>query len=110
MLPLTRSIRSTFRYVQSHSITLHSMTTPRPRLRAPIHLVLDFDGTLTEKDTMSQLANIAWARDNRLGIVRPDEYYRNHWNSFVEDYLKDYAAHKEKDFPKTSDPEAYRVG
>lgn len=60
--------------------------------RNPIHLVLDWDGTLTKKDTMSFIADFAHQRDLRKHGVRLDDYTRD-WETFAHSYLEDYKQH-----------------
>lgn len=50
-------------------------------LRRPIHLILDYDGTLTVKDTMAVLGNLP--KQPRLT-----------WKEIEEAYLKDYQSYK----------------
>ncbi|KAK5132245.1 hypothetical protein LTR08_009233 [Meristemomyces frigidus] len=56
----------------------------------PVHLILDWDGTLTAKDSLSVLARLPRARDARLGIP----HHPSHdWDAdFVKPYLEDYSA------------------
>ncbi|TKA27822.1 hypothetical protein B0A50_04923 [Salinomyces thailandicus] len=86
-------------------MTTPIIPTPKPKkLAQPIHLILDWDGTLTRSDTLSVLARIPEARDKRLGKPRsssPD------WSEFTKAYLDDYSKHKQAHYPSTADPEAY---
>ncbi|EMC91159.1 hypothetical protein BAUCODRAFT_316869 [Baudoinia panamericana UAMH 10762] len=74
------------------------------RLR-PIHLFLDWDGTLTVKDTMSLLAKLPEARDRRLERMpgpHPSRLTVNKqqvWKDFTEAYMNDYKNHKASCFP-----------
>jgi 2-hydroxy-3-keto-5-methylthiopentenyl-1-phosphate phosphatase len=65
--------------------------------RKRITLVLDWDGTITRKDTMFAMAEIASARDQRLGI---DTSPAKQWNNFGEAYMDDYTAHEAHYSPK----------
>ena len=89
--------------LQKIASTLAKMTTQR-KLARPVHLILDWDGTLTAKDTLSILGHLPKARDKRLG--------RNHqpahsWDDFAEAYMRDYTKQKQAHFPATSDRQAY---
>lgn len=67
------------------------------RLR-PIHLALDFDGTLTERDTMSAFAKTCYAFQANRGITNlPD------WSYFGDAYMKDYKAHEKHYWPRRAD-------
>jgi 2-hydroxy-3-keto-5-methylthiopentenyl-1-phosphate phosphatase len=50
-----------------------------------IHLVLDWDGTLTTRDTLHLVSNIGFRR-NTLDVS---------WSDIVQAYLDDYAAHEQ---------------
>ncbi|KAK1812712.1 hypothetical protein LTR12_012938 [Friedmanniomyces endolithicus] len=100
------------------------MTTTR-RPEQPVHLVLDWDGTLTVKDTMALLSGLPRARDLRLynqRLHRSDlgaasrlrgeaevsnlvdstsSASANVWDGFVAAYMKDYQAHKASHYPVT---------
>ncbi|KAK0351759.1 hypothetical protein LTR91_003245 [Friedmanniomyces endolithicus] len=100
------------------------MTTIR-RPGQPVHLVLDWDGTLTVKDTMALLGGLPRARDLRLynqrlyeseseppshlrgeaevnGLVDPTPYASaNQWDGIVAAYMEDYRAHKALHYPVT---------
>ncbi|KAK0265823.1 hypothetical protein LTS09_001060 [Friedmanniomyces endolithicus] len=90
-----------------------------------VHLVLDWDGTLTVKDTMALLSGLPRARDlrlynqrlhrsesgatlrlrgeaevNGLGDATPSAS-ANQWDRFVAAYIKDYQAHKASHYPVT---------
>ncbi|KAK5124082.1 hypothetical protein LTR85_002279 [Meristemomyces frigidus] len=58
----------------------------------PVHLILDWDGTLTVNDTLSILSGLPKARDRRLGVAHVPSHS---WNDdFLEPYMDDYAEHK----------------
>nr|OQO30166.1 hypothetical protein B0A51_04554 [Rachicladosporium sp. CCFEE 5018] len=57
----------------------------------PIDLILDWDGTLTRKDTMFAMAGNARARDRRLGVVSSAT---ESWTGFGQAYIDDYSTHK----------------
>lgn len=69
-------------------------TMPQSFCKAPkIHLVLDWDGTITTHDTIRVLADIDYQRRQTLlsrgqsqGMIPP-------WDHFVQSYLKDYREH-----------------
>lgn len=61
----------------------------------PIHLCLDYDGTLTDKDTMASFAAMCYkfhADHGRSGFPP--------WEHFVTAYINDYEAHVENYEPK----------
>jgi thiamine phosphate phosphatase / amino-HMP aminohydrolase len=72
-----------------------------------IHLVLDWDGTLTVADTMSVLAAVPQARDHRLNVAIPNP--RPSWENFYKKYMTDYTAVKNLHYPneQTVTPERY---
>ncbi|KAI4721937.1 hypothetical protein E4T48_01810 [Aureobasidium sp. EXF-10727] len=55
------------------------------KLPRPIHLILDWDGTLTRKDTLSLVGSIAY-HANASKSLPP-------WSDFVNGYLNDYSKH-----------------
>ena len=63
----------------------------------PINLVLDWDGTLTKKDTMFALARMAELRNKRLGLPGDPQAA---WEGFGKAYMDDYAAFEERYKPK----------
>ncbi|WPH01151.1 Hypothetical protein R9X50_00398600 [Acrodontium crateriforme] len=98
-----------------------SATTPSPRveyrLRRPTHLVLDWDSTLTTRDTMDQLGKLPQERDARIkrsqitsainGDAVPiseSSEHRQDWEYFFNAYMKDYVSHKKKFHPKAGGP------
>lgn len=62
------------------------------RLQRPVHLVLDFDATLTVHDTLSLLREIPLQRNNRLGR---ELYPVTQWSSLEDAYMEDYTRHKQ---------------
>lgn len=58
-------------------------------LSKPIHLVLDYDGTLTVKDTMAVLEGLA---NNQASMT---------WDEIVSAYMKDYEEYQNTPFPWT---------
>lgn len=61
-------------------------TTGTRRFSQPVHLVLDYDGTLTSKDTMAVLGDLP--KQPKMG-----------WEEIVDAYMKDYQAYKEQPYP-----------
>ncbi|KAH7077366.1 HAD-like domain-containing protein [Paraphoma chrysanthemicola] len=60
------------------------MSTHRPPLpKRPIHWILDWDGTMTQKDTLDTLVNIA-------ASTKPDFPTRERWKEVVAAYMDDY--------------------
>ncbi|KAK5330653.1 hypothetical protein LTR70_000483 [Exophiala xenobiotica] len=79
-----------------------SRTSERPY----INLVLDFDGTLTRKDTMDVLAGAGYARQRK---ARRDPPPRP-WNEVVDAYISDFKAHTDAylpHLPATGDSTTY---
>lgn len=92
----------------------------QPRLQRPVHLVLDFDSTITERDTMFLFSRAVQKRDLRLGrpadeppmpnmprhVDPGDEAYYLpplpptwSWNDLVTAYAEDYHHHRAGHFP-----------
>lgn len=69
--------------------------------KRPIRLVLDWDGTLTKKDTLHLVAAIGYER-NRDAHLTP-------WDDIVQAYISDYTHHKERYTP-TADQRKTGVG
>jgi thiamine phosphate phosphatase / amino-HMP aminohydrolase len=65
-----------------------------------INLVLDWDGTITRKDTMFAMAEIASARDSRLGNSSSTA---KQWEGFGKAYMDDFAEHQERYVPDLAD-------
>jgi len=107
---MLRSPRNVFQLSTMASPRLpHANKIPTPTLgkrsiAQPVHLVLDWDGTLTRSDTLSTLARIAETRDKRLG--QPHSPAQT-WSDFTKAYMDDYQAHKKAHYPSTSSPEDY---
>ncbi|KAK2059858.1 hypothetical protein LY76DRAFT_625598 [Colletotrichum caudatum] len=57
-------------------------------LRKTLNLVFDFDGTITEKDTIGTLAQIALRFQNERGI-----YLSSAWQQILKDYNQDHTHH-----------------
>ncbi|KAI4851124.1 hypothetical protein E4T44_02330 [Aureobasidium sp. EXF-8845] len=64
------------------------------KMPRPIHLLLDWDGTLTRKDTLSLVGNIAY-RANPDKSLPP-------WSHFVNGWMTDYTEHASRYEPTTS--------
>ncbi|ORY12084.1 HAD-like domain-containing protein [Clohesyomyces aquaticus] len=72
------------------------MPDPFPRPRNAIHFVLDWDGTLTQHDTLEALVSVAmWAKPN-TGV--PDRWHRVS-ETFVADYAEALLTHKPEGTP-----------
>ena len=64
---------------------------------SPIRLVLDFDGTLTERDTMEVMATVGHAEQAKQGrSVVP-------WSKIVEGYMEDWIVHLKNYEPSADD-------
>lgn len=69
------------------------------RVNLPIHLILDFDGTITRKDTMHLLADIGYSHQSANGRVpQPTP-----WSEIVDAYMTDFKAHANSYTPKAVD-------
>lgn len=68
-------------------------------VRQKMHLVFDFDGTITEKDTIGELAASAITFQKR----RIGQNLDNTWAKVVQNYLDDSNAHKETYTPVEED-------
>lgn len=64
----------------------------------PIHLGLDFDGTITEKDTMSAFGEYLYHLPKYQ-----DETGFPPWSHFVEAYMKDFHEHEDRYRPQRAD-------
>lgn len=73
-------------------------------LRRPFHLICDFDGTLTKKDTMSLVGQVAYQQHARSN--RKDPPTLPPWSRLVNAYMDDYTAHQSAYSPKTEDRQA----
>ena len=90
------------------------MTTPvtpriptpavKKKLAQPVHLVLDWDGTLTRLDTLAILGRIPEARDKRLGKKHESSVT---WSDFSKAWMEDYTKHKEQHYPSSADEKLY---
>lgn len=67
-------------------------TKPSFSTRGPIHWILDWDGTITRKDTLDTLVNISASN-------KPNFPTLDHWNRVSQAYLSDYADELEKHAP-----------
>ncbi|KAF2033849.1 hypothetical protein EK21DRAFT_97964 [Setomelanomma holmii] len=68
-------------------------TTRQLPPKGPIHWVLDWDGTITEKDTLDALVNIA-------ASTKPNFPTHDRWKQVVDAYLDDYTATLEELAPR----------
>lgn len=64
------------------------------KLPRPIHLLLDWDGTLTRKDTLSLVGNIAYHANSDKSL--------SPWSDFVNGWVNDYTEHANHYEPITS--------
>lgn len=64
------------------------------KLRRPIHLILDWDGTLTRKDSLSLVGNIAYYANSSRSLPP--------WSDFVNGYMNDYTEHASRYEPTPS--------
>lgn len=61
------------------------MSTKPPSLKRPIHWILDWDGTITQNDTLNALVNIA-------ASSKPSFPTTSQWKSVVDAYISDYTS------------------
>ncbi|OAL06534.1 hypothetical protein IQ06DRAFT_209721 [Phaeosphaeriaceae sp. SRC1lsM3a] len=62
-----------------------STPTSSPNLKWPIHWILDWDGTITQKDTLNALVSIA-------ATSKPNFPTEARWKSVVDAYMSDYTS------------------
>jgi phosphoglycolate phosphatase-like HAD superfamily hydrolase len=67
-------------------------TQNRTLKKGPVHWILDWDGTITKKDTLDALVNIA-------ASAKPTFPTQERWKSVVDAYMSDYSATLEKFVP-----------
>jgi 2-hydroxy-3-keto-5-methylthiopentenyl-1-phosphate phosphatase len=60
-------------------------TKPSFDKASPIHWILDWDGTITKRDTLDALVNISAA-------AKPNFPTQDHWNNVSKAYMDDYTA------------------
>lgn len=77
---------------------LSTMSTAPHPLHTPTHWVLDWDGTLTKRDTLNALVHIAAATKAHDPVL-------NRWKSVVDAYMEDYTSTLETLAPNGSLPE-----
>jgi len=76
------------------------------RSRQPLHVILDWDGTLTEKDTLSLVAKVGYDKqklDLEKGQSLDDASTGRFilpWSEYGRLYMLDYSAHKDEYRPK----------
>ena len=70
---------------QPASISIMSAHPPLFRRGQPLDWILDWDGTITAKDTLDALVHISAA-------LKPDLPTTDHWNRVSEAYMDDYSA------------------
>ncbi|EFX03901.1 hypothetical protein CMQ_829 [Grosmannia clavigera kw1407] len=63
-----------------------------------MHIILDFDGTITQNDTINALSSAAVAfrqqqQQQQQKVEAQEEDWTNHWTSIVDAYVADYLAH-----------------
>ena len=76
---------------------------PRATKSLRIRLTLDFDGTLTKRDTMHVVAEAGYARQRRFQRDPPPRP----WSEIVDAYISDFKAHAEAYRPRTADRHTY---
>lgn len=64
----------------------------------PLHLVLDWDGTLTKKDTLSLVGQIGYQAHSRSA---KDSSSLPPWTDLVNGYMNDFTAHQSTYIPKS---------
>jgi hypothetical protein len=73
------------------------MSTQTYPLKGSVHWVLDWDGTITKKDTLDALVNIATS-------TKPNFPTHDRWNHVVEAYIADYSSSLAKLVPNDTLP------
>ncbi|KAI5237163.1 hypothetical protein E4T43_08157 [Aureobasidium subglaciale] len=63
-------------------------------MRRPIHLILDWDGTLTCKDSLSLVGSIAYYANSSKSLPP--------WSDFVTGYMNDYTEHATQYYPQST--------
>ncbi|KAH4221611.1 hypothetical protein HBI06_160220 [Parastagonospora nodorum] len=66
-----------------------SSPKPKPMPRRPTHFILDFDGTITQSDTLNTLVSIA-------ASSKPTFPTQQRWKTVVDAYISDYTSTLEK--------------
>lgn len=94
----------------SGRVNIHRAMSSPPPPKQPVHLILDWDGTLTTRDTLEHLGKLPRARDARLQAASVDHLVapvstEMPWADLVEAYMVDYRAHEAKFPATTSDPQ-----
>lgn len=79
------------------------------KIRQPIHLILDWDGTLTQKDTLALVAKVGYDKQavNPETGSNPEERQAKGqfilpWSEYGRLYMLDYKAHKDEYRPAPS--------
>ena len=72
------------------------------QIARPISLILDWDGTLTEQDTLALVANIGYKKQ---GLSPEVGHHANilPWSDYGSAYMQDYKAHKAQYRPSASE-------
>lgn len=83
------------RWLRARPSTVFSKPDPLSHCRT-VRLIFDWDGTLTEKDTLSALANIGMRRSNgvRFPKLIPLDWNGSTWDWIVRQYMNDANAWK----------------
>lgn len=71
---------------------------PTKKKLRPIHMCMDFDGTLTKRDTMAALAGVCYKEHARKG-----KHDFPPWSHFVDAYMKHFQEHEKQYRPKKHD-------
>ncbi|KYG44009.1 hypothetical protein M433DRAFT_70410 [Acidomyces richmondensis BFW] len=95
---------------KSRQFKLERVLSSASPLKRPIHLILDWDGTLTTRDTLEQLGKLPRAKDARLQAASPDSSVapnstKTTWADLVEAYMIDYRKHEAIHVTKSSNPQ-----
>ncbi|KEQ97716.1 hypothetical protein AUEXF2481DRAFT_2649 [Aureobasidium subglaciale EXF-2481] len=64
------------------------------KMRRPIHLIFDWDGTLTCKDSLSLVGSIAYYANSSKSLPP--------WSDFVTGYMDDYTEHATQYYPHSA--------
>ncbi|KAK3395645.1 HAD-like domain-containing protein [Sordaria brevicollis] len=80
----------------------HSTQRTQPRTMSRRLIVFDFDGTVTQHDTINVLAQFAISSRGPPGSPSHNEASQK-WKQIVDLYVADHSAHKESYFPPAKD-------
>lgn len=86
-------------HASHHDASLNDAATSKPTATRPILLVLDFDGTLTTRDTMHLVADAGYAHQKSFNATPQPRS----WSEIVDAYMADFKAHTDRYTPRASE-------